>query len=215
MPILRARRLAGGILAASLISGCGDRDDALPECEHDYAAIKAREIVDIGKGMTIARRIAHREATRETLFRNESVELERAEALLASRNRPVDALDVAILDDALARLASVARWDRNDDRECAEDDEKVSLFCALYFASIDYVGEYVHRRTVMQEVRFAIEDATDGQAFEHRLMDFNNLPDTSLDDVRAVLQTARERIAGRLASQAECAIDYGDSRTSQ
>lgn len=42
-----------------------------------------------------------------------------------------------------------------------------SLFCALHQASVDVTGEYDHRRPAMQEVRFALEDATGGRAFEH------------------------------------------------
>jgi hypothetical protein len=39
-------------------------------------------------------------------------------------------------------------------------------------------------------------------------MDYNNDPDTSLADVRGVIRTARERVAFRLAKQAECSIEY-------
>ena len=47
-------------------------------------------------------------------------------------------------------------------------------------ACIDVLGNYDHRRVALQEVRFAVEDATRGQDFEHRLRDFNNLPQTTL-----------------------------------
>jgi len=201
------RRSLPAIAFLSILSaGCADGESAA--CEHDYAQIKAREMVDIEKGMLVYRRLAHREATVETLFDQERAELERAEAILASRERPVDALDLALLDDALARLDDEDRWDRNDDRQCAPDDVTVSLYCALYFASLEYLGAYEHRRTAIQEVRFAIEDATDGREFEHRLEDFNNLPETSFDDVRGVIRTARDRVAARLVQQEECAIEY-------
>jgi hypothetical protein len=51
----------------------------------------------------------------------------------------------------------------------------------------------------MQEVRFAIEDVTGGREFEHRLMDFNNLEETTFADIKRVLFIARERVAARLA----------------
>ena len=65
-------------------------------------------------------------------------------------------------------------------------------------ASLDVAGVYAHRRVALQEVRFAVEEAAGGRTFEHRLRDFNNLPDTELADVRRVLQVARGRIARRL-----------------
>jgi len=91
-------------------------------------------------------------------------------------------------------------WNRADDRECADDEAtgKRSLFCALQRACIDVLGSYDHRRVALQEARFAVEDATRGRDFEHRLRDFNNLPTTRLQDVRAVLQVALERVKSRL-----------------
>jgi len=55
-----------------------------------------------------------------------------------------------------------------------------------------------HRRVALQEVRFAIEEVSGGREFEHRLMDFNNLAETSIGDVRKVLAIARSRVAERL-----------------
>ena len=65
-------------------------------------------------------------------------------------------------------------------------------------ATIEVLGEYDHRRVALQEVRFAIEEATRGQAFEHRLMDYNNLPATTLNDVWKVLDVATKSMRSRL-----------------
>ena len=119
---------------------------------------------------------------------------------LEQRDQPVTADDVRILARAEALLASDAMWNRQDDRECADDEAtgKRSLFCALQKACIDVLGSYDHRRVALQEVRFAVEDATRGRAFEHRLRDFNNLPETRLADIRRVLHVATERVTARL-----------------
>jgi hypothetical protein len=103
--------------------------------------------------------------------------------------------------EALLRDESV--WNRKDDRECADDEAtgKRSLFCALQRACIDVLGTYDHRRVALQEVRFAVEDATRGRDFEHRLRDFNNLPTTTLADVKRVLRVATERVQARLKAQ--------------
>ena len=119
------------------------------------------------------------------------------------RNQPVTEEDVRILEKAVGLLTRDADWNREDDRECGDDEAtgKRSLFCALQKACIDVLGKYDHRRVALQEVRFAVEDATRGQDFEHRLRDFNNLPGTTLADVRKVLQVATLRVQARLTGQ--------------
>jgi hypothetical protein len=122
---------------------------------------------------------------------------------LEQRDQPVTADDVAILVRAEALLSSEAVWNRADDRECRDDEAtgKRSLFCALEKACIDVLGSYDHRRVALQEVRFAVEDATRGRAFDHRLRDFNNLPETRLEDVKRVLAVAKDRVSVRLKAK--------------
>ena len=88
-------------------------------------------------------------------------------------------------------------WNRHDDRVCDDDEAsgKRSLFCALQKAAREILGEYQHRNVALQEVRFVIQDATRDRQTEmvirslrrfsvpHRLMDFNNLPETRFEDV--------------------------------
>jgi hypothetical protein len=69
---------------------------------------------------------------------------------------------------------------------------------SLQKACIEVLGEYEHRRAALQEVRFAVEEATKGRDFEHRLRDFNNLPETRLADVKKVIQVATDRVKVRL-----------------
>jgi len=122
---------------------------------------------------------------------------------LEERDLPVTADDVAILVRADALLNNAAVWNRADDRDCRDDEAtgKRSLFCALEKACIDVLGSYDHRRVALQEVRFAIEDATRGRTFDHRLRDYNNLPETRLEDVKQVLAVARDRVRARLKAK--------------
>jgi hypothetical protein len=119
---------------------------------------------------------------------------------LERRDQPVTTEDLRILERADALLKDELAWNRNDDRAC--DDDRAtgtfSLFCALETACTEVLGEYDHRRAALQEVRGVVEEATRGRAFEHRLMDFNNLPETRLDDVKQVLRTSAQRVAARL-----------------
>ena len=122
--------------------------------------------------------------------------------MLERRDRPVTEDDFRIISRTKALLQNDQVWNRNDDRECADDESsgKRSLFCALQRATIEVLGEYDHRRVALQEVRFAIEDATRGHDFEHRLRDYNNLPQTKLSDIWRVLDVATERMRARVSS---------------
>ena len=121
---------------------------------------------------------------------------------LEMRDQPVAEEDLQILIRADEILIDETVWNREDDRIC-DDDElagRRSLFCALHKACIEVLGAYDHRRVALQEVRFAIVDATEGRKFAHRLRDYNNHPDTRFDDVKRILVIAREKVSIRLVS---------------
>jgi len=115
------------------------------------------------------------------------------------RDNPATHEDLLILQRAADILKDKSVWDNNDDRICSEDDISWSLYCALHKASIDILGEYQHRRMALQEVRFAIEDLSDGKEYAHRLMDFNNT--RSFDEVLRVLSIATERVESKLSAK--------------
>jgi hypothetical protein len=117
------------------------------------------------------------------------------------RDRAVVAQDLQILERAAQLLNDESAWNRADDRQCKDDEAagRRSLFCALQAASIEVLGSYDHRRVALQEVRFAIEEVAPDREFNHRLMDFNNLPTTTLAQVQEVLRIARQRVQARLA----------------
>ncbi|HXH61782.1 MAG TPA: hypothetical protein VNI20_10545 [Fimbriimonadaceae bacterium] len=100
--------------------------------------------------------------------------------------------DVAILKRARALIMS-SRWDRADDRNC-ENDEKgtLSLYCALMQASYAETGQYYHRQPAMQLVRRAIQQQWPERVKNHRLMDFNNAPETTSTDLITVIDIALE-----------------------
>jgi hypothetical protein len=120
---------------------------------------------------------------------------------LERRDQPVTNEDLRILQRANQILASSTVWNRHDTRICNPTDKTWSLFCALEKASLEVLGEYRHRDVALQEVRFAVEDATKGKEFEHRLMDYNNLPSTTFADIKRILKVATDRVSGRLAAQ--------------
>lgn len=119
---------------------------------------------------------------------------------LERRGRPVTSEDLRIITRVNELLRDESAWNRQDDRQCDDDSAtgRWSLLCALEQACIDVLGQYDHRRVALQEVRFAVEDATRGRRFAHRLTDFNNLPETQFADVKRVLQVAADRVYTRL-----------------
>ena len=103
-----------------------------------------------------------------------------------NRNLVFDSLDLKIIQRADSLLSDKSIWNKEDERICIDDiaKGKYSLYCALYKASIDIAGEYVHRRAAMQIVRFTLEKYENGRVKNHRLMDWNNHPDTKFEEVK-------------------------------
>jgi hypothetical protein len=114
---------------------------------------------------------------------------------------PTDA-DTTILRRARRLIETSREWDRSDDRNCDNDAPGViGLYCALVRATFESMGKYYHRQPAMQRVRQAIDEQWRDRVTAHRLMDFNNHPDTTLDDVIAVLDRAQELIVRDMVEQ--------------
>jgi hypothetical protein len=175
-------------------------------CDVDYAALKRAEMIELAAAGQVVGRMILGELSEDDLDEQQVRTLKRMQEILDDRERPVDDFDLEILDRAEAMLSGPESWDRADDRECLPGDTTFSLYCSLFFASVDVTGLYEHRRTVTQEVRFAVEDMSAGRRFEHRLMDFNNAPQTTFEDIGSVFATARQVITARQALQADCAL---------
>ncbi len=117
-----------------------------------------------------------------------------------NRNLVFDHADLKIIQKADSILSDSTKWNKQDDRECADDikNGKYSLYCALYKASVDVTGTYVHRRAAIQIVRFTVEKYDNGSIKEHRLMDWNNSPATSFATLKMVLRESMEVVEKRL-----------------
>ena len=117
-----------------------------------------------------------------------------------NRSLIFDSTDLKIIQRADFLLSDSLKWNKHDDRECIDDINTgfYSLYCALYKASIDVAGEYVHRRAAMQIVRFTLEKYDNGRVQNHRLMDWNNHPDTTFREVKKVLKESIEAVRKQL-----------------
>jgi hypothetical protein len=121
---------------------------------------------------------------------------------------PVTKVDLEIARRARALLRSESSWDRADrphitddpTTKCQPDAKQMSLYCVLERATIEVGGKFEHRSAVMQEARFVIEGVEPdwGKKYRHLLVDYNNDPHTTFQDVQNLLQSIEQRIAGRL-----------------
>ncbi len=112
--------------------------------------------------------------------------------------------DIEIVERALALLAGPDDWNPSGARVCDDDGtaEGLSLFCALYVASLETTGEYVHRRPAMQAVRYTIvmnrllenQPLRPGTRTIHPLQDYNNQGGTTHSDILAVLRRSKSRV---------------------
>ena len=171
------------------------------DCAVDYEAERMAELAAIEQGMQVMVDIPEAERTDE-----QRAVVEAAMAIRESRERVADRKDLEIVRRAKVIMRDADQWNREDERDCERRDQGVSLFCSLVDASLAATGTYVHRRTVIQEVRYAVEEASVGRDYEHRLQDFNNDPDFTRADMIAVLEVAEDRLSRRLLRQAACAL---------
>ena len=93
-------------------------------------------------------------------------------------------------------LSSEAVWDKNSTRKCVENAEKLDLFCALQQATVTTTGAFQYRQPAMQIVRALINERVGDKIKKHRLMEYNNSPETSLQDVHGLLDDAYQRLEG-------------------
>jgi hypothetical protein len=113
----------------------------------------------------------------------------------ADRQVRPTAADLRIIDRARALLPNTTVWNKADNRQCPAGASQISLFCALMNATTEISGGVHYRQPAMQAVREELNRVDPARIKTHRIMDFNNHPDTTLAEVHALLQRARDRVA--------------------
>jgi len=112
----------------------------------------------------------------------------------AKREVAPSSIDREIILEAKQVLAGRAAWNRADNRQCPASAASWSIYCALEKATIDVAGAFHHRRPALQIVRQIVDERTAGRPYEHRLMDYNNDPTTTLADVQGLFDESLRRI---------------------
>jgi hypothetical protein len=106
--------------------------------------------------------------------------------------------DLAIIDRALALLPNEGAWNKSDNRECPAGQARLSLFCSLMQATTETSGGVHYRQPAMQAVREELNLVDAARIKTHRIMDYNNHPDTTLAELHALLRRAKARVQGEM-----------------
>ena len=116
-------------------------------------------------------------------------------SIAADKQLPPTGDDIRILERARALLSDERHWDKQDDRTCRPNPERWSLFCALMQATEEVSGGVHYRQPALQAAREVLNEVGGNRLGKHRLMDYNNHPDTTLEEVHQLLRTAQSRLA--------------------
>jgi hypothetical protein len=117
--------------------------------------------------------------------------------ILANRQLPPTPDDIAIVRRAIALIPSKDVWNKEDNRQCPPGQTKVSLFCAMMQATTEISGGVHYRQPAMQAVREVLNEVGGDRVKLHRIMDYNNHPDTTLDEIHALLKRAEAKLVAR------------------
>jgi very-short-patch-repair endonuclease len=115
----------------------------------------------------------------------------------ANRQLPPTQDDINIIQRALQLIPSRDVWNKEDNRQCPPGQTKVSLFCAMMQATTEVSGSVHYRQPAMQAVRETLNEVGVGRFKLHRIMDYNNHPDTTLEEVHALLKAAQGKLEKR------------------
>jgi hypothetical protein len=104
-------------------------------------------------------------------------------------------IDLEILRKADGILADESQWNRKCERRYQKEDRTWSLYTALHKASLETTGTFDHRQPALEEIRKTVQRLTADKKYQHRLMDYNNDPETQFADIKKVLTTTIERVS--------------------
>ncbi len=100
--------------------------------------------------------------------------------------------DIKIIDVAILTLVDESVWNKKDNRVCPDNANKWSLFCALIKGVKDVTGQVHYRQPAMQAAREVINVVGAKRVKKHRLMNWNNHPETTLAEVHDLLYQSRD-----------------------
>jgi hypothetical protein len=118
--------------------------------------------------------------------------------IVANRTLPPTTDDIRIIQRTLQLLSDVKVWNKEDNRKCPQNPSKWSLFCALTQATTEISGGVHYRQPALQAVREVLNEVDGSRVRLHRLMEYNNDPDTTLEDIHNLLKISQQRLEKRV-----------------
>ena len=108
---------------------------------------------------------------------------------------PTDA-DLQIIKEAKKLLSKESDWNRQCTRKCTPEDTTYSIFCAMMKAQENILGKgKVHyRQPAMQAFRETLNTMGKGRFNKHRLMDWNNHPQTTFAEVQELFDVTEKNM---------------------
>ncbi len=117
--------------------------------------------------------------------------------IAADKQLPPNSDDIKIIQRALQLVRDTNVWSKKDNRICLPNPQQWSLFCAMTQATEEISGGVHYRQPALQAVREVVNDVGGTRVGKHRLMDYNNHPDTTLKDIHNLLAEAQTRLEKR------------------
>ena len=110
--------------------------------------------------------------------------------------------DVEVVRKAEAILDSPAKWNRASTPDCQQNAKTFGLYCAFEMASIAVIGRFDNDGAAINEARLLITNtAPNGKKYTNRLIDYNNDPTVTFDDVQRLLKDVEADLTKRAALQ--------------
>jgi hypothetical protein len=114
----------------------------------------------------------------------------------------VSQTDIEIIKKVQAILDSPAKWDKASSQNCNAQAKTFGLYCAFEAASIAVTGKPDYDGPAINEVRQLIDStAPNAPRYSARLVDYNNDPTITFEDVQRLLKTAETDLEKRIAPQ--------------
>lgn len=119
----------------------------------------------------------------------------------------VSQADVAIVEKVEAILDSPEKWDKASTQDCAADAKTYGLYCAFETASAAVTGKTGYDGPAIQEARQLISRTAPNAAhYSARLVDYNNDPTVTFEDLQNFLKQVQGNLEKRMAVARQRAV---------
>jgi hypothetical protein len=122
--------------------------------------------------------------------------------LVTAKPATVTQADIEVVKKVEAILDSPAKWDKSSSQDCAADAKTFGLYCAFETASIALTGNPDYDGPAIREARQLISRTAPNAAhYSARLVDYNNDPTVTFDDLQTFLKKVETNLEKRMAVQ--------------